>query len=130
LKLQDLTTTVRDALTTKRVYAEPIEKDGVIIIPAAAVGGGGGAGGGQDAEGQPGEGGGFGLGARPVGAFVVKDGNVAWVPAVDANRILTMLTVLIAILAISRSRVARAKLSAKKAADRQAHDLRAMRASR
>jgi uncharacterized spore protein YtfJ len=120
LKLQDLTTTARDALTAKRVYAEPIERDGVTIIAAAAVGGGGGAGGGQDGEGQQGEGGGFGLTARPVGAYVVKNGNVQWVPAIDVSRLLTMLTVIVAVLAISRSRVARARLSAKKAAARHA----------
>jgi uncharacterized spore protein YtfJ len=73
----------QDALTVRRVYGDPIERDGVLVIPAAAVSGGGGGGG--DAE-QNG-GGGFGLSAKPAGAYVVKGGDVSWVPAVDVNRI-------------------------------------------
>jgi uncharacterized spore protein YtfJ len=38
----------RDSITVKRVYAEPYEKDGVTVIPAALVAGGGGGGGGHD----------------------------------------------------------------------------------
>jgi uncharacterized spore protein YtfJ len=73
----------RDAITVKRVYGDPIESDGVTIVPAAKVGGGGGGGGDSDHNG----GGGFGLGARPVGAYVIKGGDVKWQPAVDVNRI-------------------------------------------
>jgi uncharacterized spore protein YtfJ len=72
-----------DAITVKRVYGDPIEGGGVTIVPAAAVRGGGGGGG--DAEGNGG--GGFGLGARPVGAWVIRDGEAKWSPAVDLNRI-------------------------------------------
>jgi uncharacterized spore protein YtfJ len=71
----------------KRVYADPYERDGVVVIPAAAVFGGGGGGGGYDPSGNEGGGTGFGLGARPVGAYVIKEGNVRWEPAVDVTRI-------------------------------------------
>jgi uncharacterized spore protein YtfJ len=54
----------RDAITVRRVYGEPIEQDGLTVVPAAAVRGGGG--GGADSEGNGG--GGFGVAARPVGA--------------------------------------------------------------
>src|SRR3954469_24391471 len=75
------------------------EKEGVTVIAAAAVAGGAGGGSGTDPNGQEGEGGGFGAGARPVGAYVVKNGEVTWRPAVDANRIITMVgLVLIAYL--------------------------------
>ena len=77
----------RDALTVRRVFGEPYEKDGVTVIPAAAVRGGGGGGGGEDNAGNRGSGGGFGLAARPVGVYQVKDGEVTWIPAVDATRI-------------------------------------------
>ncbi|WP_245757110.1 spore germination protein GerW family protein [Amycolatopsis xylanica] len=89
--------TVRDSITVQRVYADPIERDGVLIIPAASVGGGGG--GGQGRQGpDEGEGAGFGAGARPVGAFVVKNGSVSWVPAVDVTRIVkTVFGALVAI---------------------------------
>jgi uncharacterized spore protein YtfJ len=74
----------RDAMTVKRVYGEPYQVDGVTIIPAAAVMGGGGGGG--DTEGNGG--GGFGLAARPVGAWVIKDGDATWRPAIDLNRVI------------------------------------------
>src|SRR5207249_11849911 len=67
----------QDAMTVKRVYGDPIEKDGLTLIPAAKVTGGGGGGG--DAENNAG--GGFGLRARPVGAYVIRDGKVSWEPA-------------------------------------------------
>jgi uncharacterized spore protein YtfJ len=50
----------RDAMTVKRVFGEPYEKDGLTIIPAATVLGGAGGGGGGDAEGAGGGGTGFG----------------------------------------------------------------------
>jgi uncharacterized spore protein YtfJ len=78
----------RDAITVRRVFGDPYEKDGIIVIPAARVQGGGGGGGGQDAEGSGGSGTGFGITARPVGAFVIKGGDVSWRPAVDITRII------------------------------------------
>jgi uncharacterized spore protein YtfJ len=73
----------RDAITVKRVYGDPIESNGVTVVPAAKIGGGGGGGG--DSEGDGGLG--FGLGAKPVGAYVIKGDDVKWVPAVDVNRL-------------------------------------------
>jgi len=92
MELERLHTTLaaaRDAITVRRVYGDPIERDGTLIIPAAAVrgggGGGGGTGNGPDGSGD-GQGLGFGMDARPVGAFVVRDGDVRWEPAIDRNR--------------------------------------------
>jgi uncharacterized spore protein YtfJ len=79
---EELLSGVRDSISVQRVYGDPIEQDGVVVIPAAAVGGGGGGGGDSEANG----GGGFGLGARPVGAYVIKDGEVSWKPAIDVGR--------------------------------------------
>ena len=76
----------RDAMTVKRVYGEPIEREGLTIVPTADVRGGGGGGG----DAQNNGGGGFGLQARPVGIYVVKNGEVNWEPAVDVNRISMM----------------------------------------
>jgi uncharacterized spore protein YtfJ len=73
----------RDAMSVRRVYGDPIEQDGVIVVPAAAVAGGGG-GGGDNADNG---GGGFGLRARPVGAYVIRDGEVTWKPALDPLRL-------------------------------------------
>mgnify|MGYP001546095073 CR=1 FL=1 len=72
--------------TVKRVFGEPIERDGVTIVPVARImqGGGGGEGGNADSEGG---GGGFGIIGRPVGVYRIEDGEVTWVPAVDVTRI-------------------------------------------
>lgn len=77
-----------DAVTVRKVYGEPIEKNGVTIIPAARVQGGAGGGSGQGPEGQgTGTGSGFGVNAKPAGAFVIKGEDVSWRPAIDATRL-------------------------------------------
>ena len=74
----------QDAMAAKRVYGEPVERDGVTVIPAASVGGGGGGGGDDENNG----GGGFGLKARPVGAYVITGEQVEWKPAIDVQRLM------------------------------------------
>lgn len=76
----------RDVITVRRVFGEPVERDGTIVIPAASVVGGAGGGGGDDGKGAIDTGGGFGVGARPVGAFVIRNGDVTWEPVVDRER--------------------------------------------
>jgi len=87
----------REAMASRRVYAEPYERNGVTVILASRVqaGGGGGAGEGhgmEEGRDGPGSGsgwgGGFGLNARPVGAFVIRGDDVRFVPALDATRII------------------------------------------
>jgi uncharacterized spore protein YtfJ len=78
----------QDAITVNRVYGEPYERDGVVLIPAAEVRGGGGGGGGVDAAKESsGSGGGYGINARPVGAYVIEGGQVRWEPVVDVTAI-------------------------------------------
>ena len=94
--------TARDAITVKRVYGDPYERDGVTVIPAAAVMGGGGAGAGEDPETkQSGGGTGFGLTARPVGAYVIDNGTVRWEPATDTTRLIVIAEVLAAIVFVA-----------------------------
>jgi uncharacterized spore protein YtfJ len=90
MKLDDITSAARDTVTARRVFGDPVERDGVALLPAATVTGGAGGGGGHDATGQEGEGGGLGVRARPAGAYVVSGGDVHWRPAVDVNRIVTV----------------------------------------
>ncbi len=73
MNVTEMLSDAREAMTVKRVYGDPIERDGLTIVPAADVRGGGGGGGDSENNG----GGGFGLSARPVGVYVVKDGEVA-----------------------------------------------------
>ncbi|MGZ8563061.1 MAG: GerW family sporulation protein [Candidatus Limnocylindria bacterium] len=82
MNVDELLTGARDAMSARTVFAEPIERDGLLIIPAAKVRGGGG--GGSDTESNGG--GGFGISAKPAGAYVVRDGQVTWQPAIDVNR--------------------------------------------
>jgi uncharacterized spore protein YtfJ len=90
MSLSQLLDTARDSMTVRRVFGDPYERDGATVIPAARVRGAGGGGGGKDERGQEGDGGGFVLTARPVGAYVVKDGAVTWQPAVDVERVVTV----------------------------------------
>ena len=91
MRLTEMGSSLRDAMTVSRVFGQPYERDGVTVIPAAAIRGGAGGGAGTKAEaGEEGEGGGFGVTARPAGAYVIKDGAVSWQPAVDVNRIVTV----------------------------------------
>ena len=108
MDLMETISTARDAITVKRVYGEPYERNGVVVIPAAAVQGGGGGGGGEG-DGQSGSGGGFGLRARPVGAYVIRGEQVSWEPAMDLNRVilggqLLALATLLVVRSIARRR--------------------------
>lgn len=87
----------RDAITVRRVFGDAIERDGVVVIPAAYVAGGGGGGGGIQPDGNVGTGGGFGIRARPAGALVIRDGDVHWEPAVDPERRLAIAAALAAL---------------------------------
>src|SRR5688500_10627342 len=86
MNVLDTVNQTRDAITVRRVYGEPYQEDGVTLIPAAHVMGGGGGGG--DTRGNGGTG--FGLSARPVGAWVIKEGEATWRPAIDLNRTIMM----------------------------------------
>jgi uncharacterized spore protein YtfJ len=112
MKVSEFVTSAKDAITVKRVFADPYEKDGLTVIPAAVVGGGAGGGSGHDEKGQEGEGGGFGVSGRPAGAYVIKDGQVTWRPAVDPNRIVSAIAMVLVAYLLSRPRMVRARAKA------------------
>ena len=87
MEVQELISSARDAVSVKRVYGDPFEQNGLTVIPAATVRGGGGGGKGDKEGGETGTGAGFGLAARPAGAWVIKDGQADWKPAIDVNRV-------------------------------------------
>ena len=84
MDVQQIIASTQEALTVRRVFGDPIQVDGVTLIPTASVRGGAGGGGKTGEQGGVG----FGLKARPTGTFVVKNGDVSWKPAVDVNRII------------------------------------------
>jgi uncharacterized spore protein YtfJ len=91
MRVFNMVETVRDTLNVQRVFGEPYEQDGVTVIPAARIRGGGG--GGDDGSASSDKpdaagGGGFSVSARPVGAYVIRDGAVRWEPALDLTRVI------------------------------------------
>lgn len=109
MDVQQLLAQARDTITVKRVFGDPIEKNGVTVIPVAKVMGGAGGGGSTAENGGSGSGGGFGVGAVPAGVFVIKGDAVTWQPALDLNRVilggqLVALAVLLLIRAIVNAR--------------------------
>jgi uncharacterized spore protein YtfJ len=88
MRVIDVVNEAKGAMRASAVFGEPFEKNGLTIIPAAAISGGAGGGGN---EGEPQAGGvGFGVYSRPVGAFVIKGGEVSWQPALDLNRVIVL----------------------------------------
>jgi uncharacterized spore protein YtfJ len=104
MKVDELMNTARDAASVRRVFGEAVVDGEVMVIPAATVAGGAGGGTGRDNHGQVGEGGGWGVNARPAGAYVIKDGQVSWRPAVDVNRAITVLGVVVVAFLLLRRR--------------------------
>jgi uncharacterized spore protein YtfJ len=98
-KLLDRIAEARDAVTVRRVFGEPYEQGGLSVIPAASVRGaaGGGGGTGPDATAGSGEGMGFAVTARPIGAYVVRDGQVSWRPAMDLTRVVLVAEALVGV---------------------------------
>ncbi len=88
MNVEEILSQARDAMTVKRVFGEPYERDGVTVIPVAAVAGGGGGGSGESGDENSGGGAGFGVRARPVGMYVIKGDSVRWIPAFDLNRVI------------------------------------------
>jgi len=102
---RDLLERARESMEGRRVYAEPYESGSVTVIPAAAVRGGGGAGGATEETG----GGGFGVMARPAGAWIVREDEVSWKPAIDVNRVILggQIVAIVALLTLGRIAAAR-----------------------
>ena len=82
----------------KFIYGEPVERDGVTVIPVAKAvyGFGGGSGGKKDAE--EGSGGGGGVVLKPVGYIEIKNGKTRFRPMRDWLQLFTMLAAAPAIL--------------------------------
>ncbi|CAN5615410.1 hypothetical protein BH23CHL7_BH23CHL7_07870 [soil metagenome] len=131
-RLSEMVEEAADAIGVKRVFGEPYVKNGVTVIPAARFTGG--AGGGESTlEPPPGEegagetrsidsgGGGFGVGGRPAGAFVIRGNDVQWMPAIDVNRLVfgfqvVMVVFLLVVRTIIKSRAETARAVARETA--------------
>lgn len=105
MNVAEILDTAKSAITVKRVFAEPYEKDGLTIIAVARITGGGGGGGGHDSDDQGGEGGGFGMSGRPAGVYLIKDDQVRWEPAIDVNHIVSVVGLVVVAYLLSRPRL-------------------------
>ena len=95
------TRAVRDQVTAKRVYGEPVELGGVKIIPVAAVRRCGRQEGAEESK--------KGcscscVSARPVGLVVIRDGQVEWKPTLDVNRVVLAAAGVLGLLIFLRRR--------------------------
>lgn len=106
MDISQIVANAQDAVTVRRVYGEPIEREGATVISAARVAGGGGGGDGREANGQEGEGAGFGIAGVPAGAFVIRDGSVRWVPAVNPGHMIATVAAAVVAVVVVRSWVA------------------------
>jgi uncharacterized spore protein YtfJ len=109
MNVADVLVKAREAMTVRTAFGEPIVQGDVVVLPAAKIRGGAGGGGSEDADG--GGGGGFGVTTTPIGAFVIKDGEVRWRPAVDINKIVMggQLVAIVALLSLRSIMKARAR---------------------
>jgi uncharacterized spore protein YtfJ len=112
MTIEELFAQAKNSVEARMVFAEPIEKDGLTVIPAARVAAGGGGGNGRDKQGQQGEGGGLGFTARPGGAYVIADGKLRWEPAIDVNRLLATLGAIAVAALFAATRLAKLKYRA------------------
>jgi uncharacterized spore protein YtfJ len=123
--VQELLGKVAQHLSVSRAFGTAYEKDGSLVIPVAFVAGGGG--GGEGTSGAPsddtpvvaddedsvsdvessGSGGGFGGVVMPVGVYVVKDEQVRWVPAINANLVIVVAFLTLRMIARARRRARR-----------------------
>ncbi len=112
MDVQQLISEARDAMTAKRVYGDPIERNGITVVPAALVRGGAGGGDGKSEQGEGG-GSGFGLMARPVGAWVITDDGVEWKPAMKIERLVLGAQIVAVAAILTFGRIALVRLRAK-----------------
>jgi uncharacterized spore protein YtfJ len=100
------------------VFGDPVERDGVTVIPVAVARFGIGAGSGVDpSKGQEGEGGGGGGIVSPTGYIELKEGRSRFVPVVHPARMLALvLGAVVAALAILRPARKRSRLGVRQRA--------------
>ena len=103
MEINEVVQRAGENLVVGRAFGQPYEQEGTLVIPVAIVGGGGGGGKRSKTQEEEGEGGGFGGLVYPLGSYVVKAGQVRFVPTFDATLIVTAALLLIR-LVVKRSR--------------------------
>ena len=86
MQIDELLQRVGEQLTVARAFGPAYEHDGTLVVPVATVFGGGG--GGSDGTPEASGGGGMGGIVHPLGAYVVRDGQVRFVPTIDVTLVM------------------------------------------
>ena len=97
----EILTRVGDQLSVRRVFGEPVEREGLVVIPVAVALGGGGGGTGPEEQGS---GGGLGGMVRGIGVYSIRDGQVRFIPAVDTTALAAMGVLLAGLMLRARRR--------------------------
>lgn len=71
------------AANAKHIYGEPVERDGVTVVPVAKIGYGFCGGGGRKTEKGEGAGGGGGIKVIPIGYIEMRNGATRFLPTRD-----------------------------------------------
>lgn len=110
-RLTKLAEAIGGHVSARALFGDPVERDGVTVIPVARVrygfGAGSGAGGkrrrGHEDEGagedQYGSGGGGGVQASPIGYIELRDGQARFARITDSRQVLALLALPLAVLA-------------------------------
>lgn len=128
---QTLLSRIGETLSVRRAFGDPIEQNGIIVIPVAFVAGGGGGGEGpvappagsqkgaddvqssadsaEDASPKMGSGGGLGGVIVPLGVYVVKGDDVKWKPVMQPMLVTLPVLGLLRLLVKRRSRALSSK---------------------
>ena len=101
---EEIVTRVGDQLGIRRVFGEPVERDGLVVIPVAVAIGGGGGGSGSDEQGS---GAGFGGMVRGIGVYAISNGQVRFIPAIDTTALAAMGVLLAGLALLTRRRTRR-----------------------
>ncbi|HUS60647.1 MAG TPA: hypothetical protein VMY34_00530 [Acidimicrobiales bacterium] len=119
MEIQKLLTKLSDSMHASRSFGPSSEHDAVTIVPVAIEVRGGGLGMGMNPDPVPtspdaggeavptGSGGGFGTLSFPLGVYVIKHGEVRWVPAIDATRVAIAAISLVKLVTKVRARARR-----------------------
>ena len=108
MRVNDIFQRLGNDINVARVFGQPVERDGVTIVPVAFIAGGGGGGGGSNNGGESGEGGGFGGVVRPLGVFEIKDGTSRFIPAINVTAIVITIILSITLVQLRTLRKVRA----------------------
>ncbi len=90
-RISNVAEKLSEVFSVEQVFAEPLQLKGLTLVPVARISGGGG--GGADGSGLGGR-------AKPLGALLVRDGEVTWLPTPDVNRIVLAVSGVMALMLV------------------------------